>query len=77
MRVPMLGRADRREFRDAARTSRVPAGGPTRPSLADVRDEENVQRILKARVRPRLRATQTDAIVAALCSDILAARRHT
>lgn len=63
-------------FRAAARTSRVPGGAPTRPSLADIRDQENVERIVEARVRPRMRSTWVDAIVSALCSDILAARRH-
>jgi hypothetical protein len=67
---------DRTAFRTAARTSRVAGGCPARPSLADVRHEEHVRTILEERVRPRLRSTWVDAIVAAVRSDILAARRH-
>lgn len=72
----MLGSANRRAFRAAARTSRVPVGGIARPSLAEIRDAEHRASILEDRVRPRVRATQVDAIVAAIRSDILAARRH-
>jgi hypothetical protein len=67
---------DRRAFRAAARTSRVAGAATTRPSLAEVRDEEHLRTILDERLRPRLRSTWVDAIVAAVRSDILASRRH-
>jgi hypothetical protein len=73
---PLMRPVDRASFKSAARTSLVPAGAATRPGLADVRDEELRRTILDRRMQTHLRTQWVDAIVAAMCSDILAARRH-
>lgn len=68
--------ADRRAFRAAARMSLVVDGGPTRPSFAELHDEELRTEILDLHLSRALRSQWVDAIVAALRSDILSARRH-
>jgi hypothetical protein len=68
--------ADRRAFRAAARMSLVTEGGPTRPSFAELHAEDLRTEILDGHLSRALRSQWVDAIVAALSSDILAARRH-
>jgi hypothetical protein len=73
---PVIRPVDRAAFRSAARTSLVADGGPERPALAEARDDELRTEILDTRLSRHVRSQWVDAIIAALCSDILAARRH-
>ena len=72
----MIRPADRHAFRVAARRSLVADGGPTRPSFAQLHDEDFQTELLELHLSRALRSQWVDAIVSALRSDILAARRH-
>lgn len=62
---------DKAAFRHAARTSIVPSGPAARPRPVEVREEGDRTAILESRLRDRVRSQRVDAMVRALCADII------